>query len=62
MKGYNYGCRTLLNPNGSSLRCGDKVNHLNWEPNEGAVQLCEVCKLHKRNATLESMLNRKLKP
>lgn len=62
MKDYNYGCRILLNPNGSSLRCGDKVDHLNWEPNEGVVQLCELCRLRKRSASLESMLNRKLKP
>lgn len=62
MKDYNYGCRILLNPNGSSLRCGDKVNNLNWELNEGVVQLCEMCRLLKRNEDLESVLNRKLKP
>lgn len=55
----NIGCRVLLNPNGSSLRCGDKVNTWNWNPNEGVVQLCAVCKLKKQNASLLDMLNRR---
>lgn len=53
------GCRVHLNPNGSSLRCGDKVNAWNWNPNEGVVQLCDVCKLKKQNASLLDMLNRR---
>ncbi len=52
------GCRVQLNPNGSDLRCGDKVNNINWNPNEGVVQLCEMCRLKKQNATLLEMLNR----
>lgn len=59
MRNYEHiGCRVHLNPNGSDLRCGDKVNNLNWNPNEGVVQLCEMCRLKKQNATLLETLNR----
>lgn len=51
------GCRVHLNPNGSDLRCGDRVNNVNWNPNEGAVQLCTICSLRKQNSTLLDMLN-----
>lgn len=53
------GCRLLLNPNGSSLRCGDRINNVNWNPNEGAIQLCPMCELRKQNNTLVDMLNRR---
>lgn len=53
------GCRIQLNPNGSDLRCGDRVNNLNWNPNEGCIQLCPMCSLRKQNSTLMEMLNRK---
>ena len=55
------GCRVQLNPNGSDLRCGDKVNKVNWNPNEGVVQLCQICQLRKQNTTLLDMLNSKNK-
>lgn len=63
-KDHQIGCRVLLNPvmqnpNGYGLRCGDKVNNLNWNPNEGVVQLCPICILRKQNATLVDMLNRR---
>ena len=53
MKTDNYGCRAQLNPNGSDLRCGDK----RWD----RIQLCEMCQLKKRNASLTEMLNRSVK-
>ncbi len=53
------GCRVQLNPNGSDLRCGDKVNNINWNENEGVVQLCTMCQLRKQNSTLRNMLNHK---
>lgn len=55
------GCRTQLNPNGSDLRCGDKVNSNNWNENEGFVQLCGMCSLKRKNNTLIDMLNRQVK-
>lgn len=51
------GCRVQLNPNGSDLRCGDRVNNVNWNPNEGAVQLCTICSLRKQNSSLLGMIN-----
>ena len=54
------GCRVHLNPNGSDLRCGDKLNNLNWNKNEGVVQLCEACRLKQQNNTLMEMLNHKV--
>lgn len=54
------GCRVQLNPNGSDIRCGDKVNNRNWNPNEGVVQLCPMCQLKQQNNTLIEMLNRKI--
>ncbi|MEI7177071.1 hypothetical protein [Pectobacterium carotovorum] len=53
------GCRVQLNPNGSDIRCGDKVNNRNWNPNEGVVQLCPICQLKRQNNSLIEMLNRK---
>lgn len=53
MKTDNYGCRVQLNPNGSDLRCGDK----RWD----SIQLCKMCQLKKRNASLTEMLNRSVK-
>lgn len=58
-KDEEIGCRVHLNPNGSDLRCGDRVNNVNWNPNEGAIQLCEMCKLKKQNASLVEALNRR---
>lgn len=57
-KHEHIGCRVQLNPNGSDLRCGDKLNNINWNPNEGVVQLCEMCRLKKMNNSLSKMLNR----
>lgn len=57
LKTDRIGCRVQLNPNGSDLRCGDRVNNVNWNPNEGAVQLCTICSLRKKNASLLDMLN-----
>lgn len=60
MKNYDaIGCRVHLNPNGSDLRCGDKLNNINWNQNEGVVQLCEICRLKKQNSTMLEMLNRR---
>lgn len=60
MKNYDdIGCRVQLNPNGSDQRCGDKLNNINWNPNEGVVQLCEVCRLKKQNNSMLKMLNRR---
>lgn len=53
------GCRVQLNPNGSDLRCGDKLNNVNFSPNEGAIQYCAMCRLKLQNATLLEMLNRR---
>lgn len=53
------GCRVHLNPSGSDLRCGDKINAWNWNPNEGVVQLCPLCSLKKQNASRLEMLNRR---
>lgn len=58
-KDEEIGCRVHLNPNGSDLRCGDRVNNVNWNPNEGVIQLCEMCKLKKQNASLVEALNRR---
>lgn len=58
-KDEEIGCRVHLNPNGSDLRCGDRVNNVNWNQNEGAIQLCEMCKLKKQNASLVEALNRR---
>lgn len=60
MKNYDrIGCRVQLNPNGNDLRCGDKLNNINWNQNEGVVQLCEICRLKKQNSTMLEMLNRR---
>ncbi|TQC75571.1 hypothetical protein [Pantoea dispersa] len=59
LKTDKIGCRVQLNPNGSDLRCGDRVNNVNWNLNEGVVELCEVCKLKLRNASLLEALNRR---
>lgn len=53
------GCRIQLNPNGSDLRCGDRINNINWNLNEGVVQLCEVCKIKQRNLNLVKALKEK---
>lgn len=53
-----HGCRVQLNPNGSDLRCGDRINNLNWNQNEGVVQLCPMCQLKQKNNTLIEMVNR----
>lgn len=53
------GCGVHLNPNGSDLRCGQKINNLNCNANEGVVQLCAVCALRKQNKALLDMLNSK---
>lgn len=58
-KDEEIGCRVHLNPNGSDLRCGDRINNINWNPNEGVIQLCEMCKLKKQNASLVEALNRR---
>lgn len=58
-KDEKIGCRVHLNPNGSDLRCGDRVNNVNWNQNEGSIQLCEMCKLKKQNASLVEALNRR---
>lgn len=54
-KDEQIGCRVHLNPNGSDLRCGDRINNLFGAPQ----QLCEMCQLRKRNSTLVDMLNRR---
>lgn len=59
-KDEEIGCRTQLNPNGSDLRCGDKVNAWNWNHNEGLVQLCPICELKRKNNYLIDMLNKKI--
>lgn len=53
------GCRVHLNPNGSDLRCGDRVNNFNWNEDEGYIQLCQVCSLRKQNSALIEMLSKK---
>lgn len=58
-KDEEIGCRVQLNPNGSDLRCGDRVNNVNWNPNEGVIQLCQMCALRKQNMSLINLLNRK---
>ncbi len=60
-KDEEIGCRIHLNLNGSDLRCGDRINNINWNPNEGVIQLCETCKLKKQNASLVEALNRMVK-
>lgn len=53
------GCRLQLNPNGSDLRCGDKTNNLNFNPNEGVIQYCAMCRLKLKNAILLEAINRR---
>ncbi|EAB5377026.1 hypothetical protein TX36_24210 [Salmonella enterica] len=55
------GCRVILHPNHSSVRCGDRVNNVNWNPNEGAIQLCPMCELRRKNSSLIDALNAKHK-
>lgn len=53
------GCGVHLNPNGSDLRCGQKINNRNWNENEGAIQLCIICELKQRNNSLMAALQSK---
>ncbi|WP_145601645.1 hypothetical protein [Yersinia frederiksenii] len=55
------GCGVHLNPNGSDLRCGQKINNRNWNENEGVVQLCVICELKQRNNSLMDALQTKQK-
>lgn len=59
-KDQHIGCRIQLNPNGSDLRCGDKINNLNWNPNEGALQLCPMCRIRMQNMSLIDAINRRV--
>lgn len=60
-KNEKIGCGVHLNPNGSDLRCGQKLNNRNWNEEEGVIQLCIICELKQRNNSLMDALQSKHK-